>query len=116
MEWLNIISKEPITSSSDILTIIIGSICILIVLGLLVYMWKSKNDKRVIQLLTIIASVEFLLILSCVVISNIFFREPTGEYKYSATIDKTKITVAEYEEFIEEYNPEIVDGIYYWQR
>ena len=30
-------------------------------------------------------------------------------------IDKDKITVSEYEKFIEENNPTIKDGLYYWE-
>jgi hypothetical protein len=48
-------------------------------------------------------------------ITCLFFSEPTGRYKYQATIDKDKITVSQYEEFIEEHNPTIKDGVYYWE-
>ena len=43
------------------------------------------------------------------------FAEPTGNYSYKATVDKNKITVSEYEDFIEQYKPEIRDGIYYFE-
>ena len=49
------------------------------------------------------------------IICGIFFQVPTGRYTYEATINKDKITVAQYERFIEEYNPTIKDGIYYWE-
>ena len=46
---------------------------------------------------------------------SVFFRVPTDTYKYEATINKDKITVTQYEEFIENYAPTIKDGIYYWE-
>lgn len=41
--------------------------------------------------------------------------EPSGKYKYKAIINKDKITVSEYEDFIEQYKPEIRDGYYYFE-
>lgn len=41
--------------------------------------------------------------------------ELSGKYTYKATVDKNKITVSEYEDFIEQYKPEIRDGYYYFE-
>jgi hypothetical protein len=48
-------------------------------------------------------------------LSCIFLKVPTGKYRYEATIDKSKITVEEYEDFLEKYNPTVVNGVYIWE-
>ena len=49
-----------------------------------------------------------------IILSSIFLQVPTGQYNYKATVDKDNITVAEYEQFIEEYHPDIKDDVYYF--
>ena len=47
-------------------------------------------------------------------ISCVLFSESTGQYNYKATIDKDNITVTQYEQFINEYSPQIKDNVYYF--
>ena len=88
------------------------AICIAAILSAFVI---AKDHGKVCRYLVWagIGAIVFELIAFC--ICSAFFRVPTGRYRYEATIDKDKITVSEYEAFIEEYNPTIKDGIYYWE-
>ena len=47
-------------------------------------------------------------------LAAIFLQVPTGQYAYTATIDKEIVSVTEYEDFIEEYRPTIVNDTYIW--
>jgi hypothetical protein len=115
MEYINIISQEAITAVPTWLAVIGGFISIAAVLSTFIYWGIVKNPDKVLRYLTIVAPIAIIFVIAWMCITCLFFSEPTGRYRYEATIDKDKITVSEYEQFIEEYNPTIKDGIYYWE-
>ena len=115
MEYINIISKEAIMEAFQPPITIVGCLAIAAVLSVLVYLGIVKNPNKAIKYMGIVAPIGIGCLIITAIICGVFFRVPTGRYKYEATIDKDKITVAQYEEFIEEYNPTIKDGIYYWE-
>jgi uncharacterized membrane protein (DUF106 family) len=95
--------------------LVVGGLLIAVLISLLIYMTITNNADKVIMPLCWFGPGGIIALLVTIMITAIFFQVPTGRYKYEATIDKDKITVAEYEQFIEEYNPTIKDGIYYWE-
>ena len=117
MEYINIISKEAITQAPDWPVVLVG--CLAIAAMLMALAWaiitKKMDEMETGILFGIIGAIGIGFLFITMVVCAIFFRVPTGRYKYEAAIDKDKITVSEYEEFIEEYNPTIKDGIYYWE-
>lgn len=115
MEYINIISKEPLTTTPIWPTFVILVISVCIILTTFIYWYIVKDpDKAFGYLMKVgIGAVIFTAIASS--ICNVYFKVPTGCYKYEGTINKDKITVSQYEEFIEEYNPTIKDGVYYWE-
>lgn len=115
MEYINIISKEPITAAPSWMAMLGAIICIGSVASTFIYWGIVHNPDKVVKYLSIVGCCAVTVCLIWCIVLSIFFQEPTGRYKYEATIDKDKITVSEYEEFIEEYNPTIKDGIYYWE-
>ena len=116
MEYIDIISKEAVTRTAMWPMLIVSIVAIVALLTLLVYSWVTKLKKQdlIIKLSLIFGFGGICLLLVATILSSIFLQVPTGQYMYKATIDKEKITVAEYEQFIEEYNPDITDGIYSW--
>ncbi len=112
-EYINIISQEAITEPLAWPAVVV---CSLTIVAMLSVMFITKGDyKATTHLIDIVgASGVSLLILTCI-ICCIFFQVPTGQYKYEATINKDKITISQYEEFIEKYNPTVKDGIYYFE-
>lgn len=114
MEYINIISKEEIMQAAQLPIIIVGCLAIAAVLSVFVYCVIVKKLDQV-NYLYIAGLVGMGCLIATGVICSIFFRVPTGRYKYEATIDKDMITVSQYEKFIEEYNPTIKDGVYYWE-
>ena len=115
MEYINIISKEEITQAFQLPIIIVTCLAIAAVLSSFIYWGIVKDLDKVIKYLYIADSVGIGCLVITSAICGIFFRVPTGRYKYEATIDKDRITVSQYEEFIEECNPTIKDGVYYWE-
>ena len=115
MDYINIISQEEILQPVIWPALVVGGLAITIVIGLMIYAFITNNPDKVIEPMLLIGFSGILVMIFVYAISAIFFQVPTGRYKYEATIDKDKITVAEYEQFIEEYNPTIKDGIYYWE-
>ena len=115
MDYINIISQKDITRPLQWPTLLVGGLVISMLIGLLIYLFITKDDEKVIKSLIYIGPGGIFAMLVTVIITSIFFQVPTGRYKYEATIDKDNITVVEYEQFIEEYNPIIKDGIYYWE-
>lgn len=113
-EYMNIISKEAITAVPTWIAFAGGIVPILLILSTFVYWAIVKDVFKVCRYLGIVAVIAVILSIAWMCISCIFFSEPTGQYNYEATIDKDKITVSEYEEFIEKYNPTIRDDIYYF--
>ena len=115
MEYINIISKEEITTAFQLPITIVGCLAIAAIFSVLVYLAIVQDPNKTIRYLFIVAPIGIGSMLITSIICAIFFQVPTGRYKYEATIDKDKITVAQYERFIEEYNPTIKDGVYYWE-
>lgn len=116
MEYINIISKEEIKSMPLWIGLIIMGICIVGILLPIIVCWiKTKSHGDVFRVMVWASIIAILFEVIALCICSAFFRVPTGHYKYEATIDKDKISVAQYEEFIEKYNPIIKDGVYYWE-
>lgn len=115
MEYINIISKEEITQAFQLPITIVGWLAIAAVLSTLIYMAIVKNPFKAMSYLFTMGTAGIVFTTITLIVCNAFFRVPTGKYKYTATIDRDKITVSQYEEFIEEYHPVIKDGIYYWE-
>jgi hypothetical protein len=123
MDHVNIISQKAITMmapwASNIICIL-GFSMITFLVGCLVYSSFSRkkklsNEKLLkIILYTGTTGLCVLLILAC--IAGLFFRVPSGRYKYEATIDEENMTVAEYNEFMKAYNHSYCkDGIYHFE-
>lgn len=117
MEYINIISKEAITRALAWPVVLVGCLAIAAIVIAMIWAIITKRMDRIETgiLFGKIGGIGIGALVITMVICSIFFQVPTGRYKYKATIDKDKITVSEYEEFIEEYNPIITDGIYYWE-
>ncbi len=115
MEYINIISKEEVSMVPAWILCLICGLGIAATLSTFVYWAIAKDIDKVIKYELIVGFSAIAFVLIGYIVSSIFFRVPTGRYKYEATIDKDKITVSQYEEFIEEYNPTIKNGIYYWE-
>ena len=113
-EYVNIISKEAVTSVPVWSALLGWIVSCLPVLSTLVYWVIVKNPNKATRYLGIAGVITIIITIAWVCVSCIFFSEPTGQYNYKATIDKDNITVAEYEQFIKEYHPDIKDDVYYF--
>lgn len=120
MDYINIISKEAIEILPNwILFIILGTVLALIIIPTAI-VWVVVNKKkqslmRVVYTELISGAIAIILFYLFISIFAGNFLVPSGRYRYKATVDKEHITVEQYEEFIEKYNPTIQDGIYYWE-
>lgn len=115
-DYINIISKEPITGLPNWFITIVLIICISTVIIAYIYACRSKsNSERRYAVLLISMAAALVFELCALTIGTIAVKEPTGRFKYSATIDKDKISVTQYEQFIKKYKPDIIDDIYYWE-
>lgn len=116
MDYINIISKEAIMMVPVWLNNIILGASIAVVLSTFVYWAIVKNVYKVAAYLYVAALAALMISITGVIICSTFFKVvPTGKYKYEATINKDKITVSQYEEFVETYDPYIINDVYYWQ-
>ena len=117
MEYINIISKEPIMQGIVWPAVLVGVLFIAVMFSFLTWAVVTNRMKEVRtgELIGIIGVIGISILLLVMAICSLFFRVPTGRYKYQAIIDKDEITVSQYEEFVEKYNPIIKDGIYYWE-
>lgn len=113
-EYINIISKEAITAVPTWLQLVCGIISIGGVLSTFVYWAIVKDPEKAIKWLFVAGGSALAFMMAFLLITKMFFAVPTGQYKYEATVNKDKITVAQYEKFIEQYHPTIVDGVYYF--
>ena len=114
LEYINIISKEAVTAVPTWIAFAGGSVSILIILSTFVYWAIVKDPDKAAKYVLIVGIVGIIIALAWHCVSCLFFSEPTGRYNYKATIDKDNITVAEYEQFIKEYHPNIEDDVYYF--
>jgi flagellar biosynthesis protein FliP len=116
MDHVNIISKEAIMAVPDWLAILGVIICTSIILTTFVYWAIVKDVNKVPKYLGIAGTCALIVCVAWAAITTLFFKEPTGRYRYEATIDEESMTVAEYEEFMDAYNhSHHKDGIYYFE-
>ena len=117
MEGVNIISKEVITAPISWPTVTIAILLIASLIGILIYLFISKNYDNAIKYLAVIGLGGILVLFLVTAICAIFFRVPTSRYKYKGTIDKDTMTISQYEEFKNQYNfrETMKKGIYYWE-
>ena len=112
MDCINIVSKEAIEAPPDWCYVLAFGVCVAIILSGL--FWSIKNKFATLTPLmvsgVIAIGVELILLLCFIHFCSV----PTGRYKYGATVNKDNISVTDYEEFLETYKPELIDGIYYW--
>lgn len=122
MEHVIIISQESITMMapwvSNVIAII-GFSLIGALFGLLIY--SSRKSKKIsnettFKIVLYAGSIGLCTLFILTVIAGIFFRVPSGRYRYEATIDEKKMTVAEYNEFMKAYNhTQYKNGVYYFE-
>ena len=122
MEHVNIISKESITTMPPVLSHVIcifGFLFLCFLLGCAIAnsRMEDEHDRKIFFKVVFWASViSMSLILVAGIVGNIFFRVPTGRYKYEATIDAENMTVAEYREFMHAYDhTKSKNGVYYFE-
>jgi hypothetical protein len=122
MEHVNIISQESITMMAPWVSNVIGIIGFSLIgflFGLLIYSHrKSKkiSNETVIKIVLYTGSIGLCTLFILALISGIFFRVPSGRYRYEATIDEKKMTVAEYNEFMKAYkHTRCKNGVYYFE-
>ena len=113
-EYINIVSKEAITAVPTWIALLGSTVCTLLVLSTFIYWTVIKDPNKVFTYLGTVGSIAIILSIAWMCISCVFFKEPTGQYNYKATIDKNNITVSKYEQFIKEYHPDIKDDVYYF--
>lgn len=115
MEYINIISQEPIMTVPEWTFGISLLIPMGMILSSLIYLIVTKkNQDKTLKYLLSMFVIAIIWEITSICICDKFLQIPTGKYEYQATINKDKITVSQYEKFIEEYNPIIKDGVYYW--
>lgn len=122
MDHVNIISKEAITMMAPWITNVIGIIgfsLISFLFGLLIYSHcqkKKLSNESIFKIVLFTGSIGLCILFILGLIAGMFFRVPSGRYRYEATIDKENMTVAEYEEFMKAYNhSHSKNGIYYFE-
>lgn len=122
MEHVNIISQESITMMSPWVSnviCIIGFSLIGFLFGLLIYSnrrSKKISNETVFKIVLYTGSIGLCTLFILALIAGIFFRVPSGRYRYEATIDDKQMTVAEYNEFMKAYNhTQCKKGVYYFE-
>lgn len=118
--YITIISQEDIKYLPDWIAFVMFAILVAIVIIPTVISWaivkkKNKPWTSVICTEVISGAVAIIGVIIFAFTIQPHMLEPSGKYTYKATVDKNKITVSEYEDFIEQYKPEIRDGYYYFE-
>ena len=92
---------------------------ILLVPTIVSYIIIKIKHKKLIKVVWTELVAGCIALIFCIISSIVIeprFTEPTGKYTYKVAIDKDKITVAEYEKFLEKFKPEIEeDGYHYFE-
>lgn len=112
MDGVEIITKEVIKKSNDLIVWIFGVILISIVLATLIYFLKTLNEIVVIRILKFLGIIGPLLLIVIIVLSSTVFTLPTDKYKYTARIDESVSLVEFYDSYT---NIEYKDGIWYFE-
>ena len=114
-EHINIITKEAVTTANPLPAIIVCVILATCCVAGMVYLFVKNNPDRYAKMLAVLCIIGFPALLISMLISSLFFRVPTGQFKYTATLDENNMTIQESKAFIEEYNPDIdANGVYHF--
>lgn len=113
-EYINIISKEAVTAVPAWIAFVGIIVPILLIISTFAYWAIVKEPFKVARYLGIVGVIAIVMSIAWMCVSCVFFSEPTGQYRYEVTLDKDNITVAEYEQFIKQYHPDIKDDVYYF--
>ena len=118
--YIKIISKEEIKYLPEWIAFVMFAILAAIVIIPTVISWaivKKKNKSWTSVICTEVISGAVAIIGAIIFAFTILphMLEPSGKYTYKATVDKNKITVSEYEDFIEKYKHKFQDGYYYFE-
>lgn len=122
MDHVNIISQESISMMAPWISnviCILGFSMIGFLFGLLIYSHRDNkkiSNEQIFKTVLYVGSIGLCVLFIFGLVAGIFFRVPSGRYRYEATIDETQMTVAEYNEFMKAYNhTKCVKGIYYFE-
>ena len=122
MDHVNIISQESINMMAPWISNVIGILgfsMIGFLFVLLIYSHRNNkkiSNERIFKIVLYVGSIGLCVLFIFGLIAGIFFRVPSGRYKYEATIDEELMTVAEYNKFMKAYNhTNCKDGIYYFE-
>lgn len=122
IEHVTIISQEPITIMAPWISNVIaifGFTLISFLSGLLVYSHRQKkklSNESIFKTVLFTGSIGLCVLFILGLIAGIFFRVPSGRYRYEATINEENMTVAEYNEFKKAYNHTCYkNGIYHFE-
>ncbi len=119
-EYINIISKEEIKVLPNWFAFTLFGILAAIVIIPTVIAWlicekKKKPWKKVIYTELVAGAIAIAFMITSFFLVEPHMLVPSGRFRYEAAVDKDRITVSQYEDFIEKYKPEIKDGIYYFE-
>lgn len=113
-EAIEIVIKEAVTAVPFWLAAIGTTISVLLILSTVIVNVVFKDINKTIKYLCIVTPIALVISFGWQCVATLLFAEPTNQYRYEAIIDKTSITLAEYEEFIDTYHPTIKNDRYYW--
>lgn len=113
--YINIISQEEITHGNSAPAIAVGCILIAVVITSAIISRVKHKPNIANNTMFYAGTIGIVCMLVAELLSCVFLKVPTGKYRYEATIDKSKITVEEYEVFLEQHNPTVIDGVYIWE-
>ena len=114
-DYINIISQEEIIHGNSTPAVAVGCILIAVVITSAIISRVKHKPNIANNTMFYAGTIGIVCMLIAELLSCVFLKVPTGKYRYEATIDKSKITVEEYEDFLEKYNPTVVNGVYIWE-
>lgn len=113
--YINIISQEEIIHGNSTPAIAVGCIIIVVIMTSVIISIVKNKPSIASNTMFYAGTIGIVCMLIAELLSCVFLKVPTGKYRYEATIDKSKITVEEYEVFLEQHNPTVIDGVYIWE-
>lgn len=119
-EYINIISQEEIKVLPNwFVFTLLGILAAIVIIPTVVACIICEKKKKPFIKAVYTELIAGAIAIACMIIS-FFLVEPhmlvsSGRFRYKASVDKDRITVSEYEDFIEKYKPKIEDGIYYFE-
>ncbi len=120
MDYITIVEKSSIQVVPNYIlgisfAVLMATLLIPTIISIIIVSLHSREWVKVLYTELVAGAVSIIICILFTTWLDNYFKVDSGKYKYKVTIDTSKVTAQELEDFYIKYTPEIQDGYYYFE-